>query len=114
MSTQACKLSSGLALDFDPVVLPALQVEVLSGGEKARLALAKFMLTKGTFLVLDEPTNHLDIPSKEMLEEALMKFEGAVIAVSHDRYFLRKIATRVVTVSTPSGRCWPDSCACEH
>ena len=73
---------------------------VLSGGEKARLALAKFMLTQGTFLVLDEPTNHLDIPSKEMLEEALMKFEGAVIAVSHDRYFLRKIATRVVTVSS--------------
>jgi len=58
------------------------------------------MLTQGTFLVLDEPTNHLDIPSKEMLEEALMKFEGAVIAVSHDRYFLRKIATRVVTVSS--------------
>lgn len=74
------------------------KVDVLSGGEKARLALAKFMLTQGTFLVLDEPTNHLDIPSKEMLEEALMKFEGAVIAVSHDRYFLRKIATRVVTV----------------
>ena len=75
------------------------QVDVLSGGEKARLALAKFMLTQGTFLVLDEPTNHLDIPSKEMLEEALVKFEGAVIAVSHDRYFLRKISTRVVTVS---------------
>lgn len=74
------------------------KVDVLSGGEKARLALAKFMLTKGTFLVLDEPTNHLDIPSKEMLEEALMKFDGAVIAVSHDRYFLRKISTRVVTV----------------
>lgn len=72
---------------------------MLSGGEKARLALAKFMLTQGTFLVLDEPTNHLDIPSKEMLEEALMKFEGSVIAVSHDRYFLKKIATRVVTVS---------------
>ena len=81
------------------IISCGLQVEVLSGGEKARLALAKFMLTKGTFLVLDEPTNHLDIPSKEMLEEALMKFEGAVIAVSHDRYFLRKISTRVVTVS---------------
>lgn len=79
---------------------------MLSGGEKARLALAKFMLTRGTFLVLDEPTNHLDIPSKEMLEEALMKFEGAVIAVSHDRYFLRKIATRVVTVSF--GMFWPN------
>lgn len=74
------------------------KAEVLSGGEKARLALAKFMLTKGTLLVLDEPTNHLDIPSKEMLEEALLGFLGAVIAVSHDRYFLRRVATRVVAV----------------
>ena len=87
------------------VYIVVLQVDVLSGGEKARLALAKFMLTKGTFLVLDEPTNHLDIPSKEMLEEALMKFKGAVIAVSHDRYFLRKISTRVVTVSAAC--LWP-------
>ena len=73
-------------------------VAVLSGGEKARLALAKFMLTEGTLLVLDEPTNHLDIPSKETLEEAVRAFEGAVISVSHDRYFLKQIATRVVTV----------------
>jgi hypothetical protein len=78
-----------------------LQVNVLSGGEKARLALAKFMLTQGTLLVLDEPTNHLDIPSKEMLEDALKQFEGSVIAVSHDRYFLRQIATRIVTVGLP-------------
>ena len=70
----------------------------MSGGEKARLALAKFMLTKGTLLVLDEPTNHLDIPSKETLEEAVRNFEGAVIAVSHDRYFLRQIATRIILV----------------
>ncbi len=75
------------------------QVRVLSGGEKARLALAKFMLTPGTLLVLDEPTNHLDIPSKEMLEDALTGFDGAVIAVSHDRYFLRRIATRIIAVS---------------
>eukprot|EP01023_Acetabularia_acetabulum_P062333 TRINITY_DN7661_c0_g5_i1.p1 TRINITY_DN7661_c0_g5~~TRINITY_DN7661_c0_g5_i1.p1 ORF type:complete len:680 (-),score=114.48 TRINITY_DN7661_c0_g5_i1:133-2112(-) len=74
------------------------KVQVLSGGEKARLALAKFMLTKGTLLVLDEPTNHLDIPSKEMLEEAITNFEGSVIAVSHDRYFLKKIATRILQV----------------
>ncbi|KAK9809695.1 hypothetical protein WJX73_005997 [Symbiochloris irregularis] len=74
------------------------KVEVLSGGEKARLALAKFMLSQGTLLVLDEPTNHLDIPSKEMLEEAIINFEGSVLAVTHDRYFLRKIATRIVTV----------------
>lgn len=57
------------------------------------------MMRPGTFLVLDEPTNHLDIPSKEMLEEAITQFEGSLIAVSHDRYFLRKIATRIVTVS---------------
>lgn len=74
------------------------KVSVLSGGEKARLALAKFMLTKGSLLVLDEPTNHLDIPSKETLEGALCEFEGSVVAVSHDRYFLRQIATRVVAV----------------
>ena len=92
------------------------QVRVLSGGEKARLALAKFMLTPGSLLVLDEPTNHLDIPSKEMLEEAIVGFDGAVIAVSHDRYFLRQIATRIVAVRA----CWclsvalTDAAACCH
>ena len=71
-------------------------VKFLSGGEKARLALAKFMVTPANVLLLDEPTNHLDIPSKEMLEEALTNFDGTVIAISHDRYFLRQIATRVL------------------
>jgi ABC-type cobalamin/Fe3+-siderophores transport system ATPase subunit len=59
---------------------------------------------QGTLLVLDEPTNHLDIPSKEMLEEAIRAFEGAVIAVSHDRYFLKQIATRVLLVRRSWGK----------
>lgn len=74
------------------------KVGFLSGGEKARVALALFLVTPATLLVLDEPTNHLDIMSKEMLEEAVKAFEGTVLAVSHDRYFLRQIATRVVDV----------------
>ncbi|KAG0600852.1 hypothetical protein M758_11G066000 [Ceratodon purpureus] len=75
------------------------KVSFLSGGEKARLSLCKFMVTPSTVLVLDEPTNHLDIPSKEMLEEALREYKGTVIAVSHDRYFLRQIVNRVVEVA---------------
>ena len=74
------------------------KVAFLSGGEKARVALALFLVTPATLLVLDEPTNHLDISSKEMLEEAVKTFPGTVLAVSHDRYFLRQIATRVVDV----------------
>eukprot|EP00252_Welwitschia_mirabilis_P009239 TRINITY_DN2163_c0_g2_i1.p1 TRINITY_DN2163_c0_g2~~TRINITY_DN2163_c0_g2_i1.p1 ORF type:complete len:715 (-),score=157.09 TRINITY_DN2163_c0_g2_i1:210-2354(-) len=74
------------------------KVSVLSGGEKARLAFCKFMVTPSTLLILDEPTNHLDIPTKELLEEALREYNGTVIAVSHDRYFLRQIVNRVVEV----------------
>ena len=72
-----------------------VQVGALSGGEKARLALLKLMLSGTNVLVLDEPTNHLDIDSKEVFEDALADFPGTVIAVSHDRYFLNKIATRI-------------------
>ena len=72
------------------------KVGELSGGEKARLAMATFMISKGTLLVLDEPTNHLDIPTKEMLEEGIRHFEGTVMAASHDRYFLKMIANRIL------------------
>ena len=67
----------------------------LSGGEKARLALLKLMMSGSNVLLLDEPTNHLDIDSKEVFEDALLAFPGTVIAVSHDRYFLNKIATKI-------------------
>ena len=75
------------------------KVAVLSGGERARLTIAKLILSKMNLLILDEPTNHLDIGSREALENALEAFEGTVIAVSHDRYFVRKLATRFITLS---------------
>jgi len=74
------------------------KVSALSGGEKARLALCKLMMTPANLLVLDEPTNHLDIPAKEMLEEALRDFNGTVIVVSHDRYFVSQVATQILAV----------------
>ena len=68
----------------------------MSGGERGRLSLAKLMLSEANFLILDEPTNHLDITSKEILEDALNSYEGTVLYVSHDRYFINRTASRIL------------------
>ena len=79
------------------------EVSVLSGGERARLTLAKLILSKMNLLVLDEPTNHLDIDSREALETALEGFDGTIFAVSHDRYFIEKLATRIIEITPGRG-----------
>ena len=71
-------------------------ISTLSGGEKARVALCELMLKKDNFLLLDEPTNHLDLASREVLEDALLDFDGTILAVSHDRYFINKLADRIL------------------
>jgi ATP-binding cassette subfamily F protein 3 len=74
-------------------------VENLSGGEKSRLSLLKLMLSSANFILLDEPTNHLDLPSKEVLEDALLEYDGTIFTISHDRYFLNKVATKILEIS---------------
>lgn len=74
-------------------------VSMLSGGERARLLLAKLSMQNNNFLILDEPTNHLDIDSKEVLEDALIDFDGTLLCVSHDRYFINRVATKVLEIS---------------
>lgn len=73
------------------------EIRVLSGGEKARITFAKLMLSKYNLLFLDEPTNHLDIMSREVLEDALTDFDGTILAVSHDRYFIKKLSSRILS-----------------
>ncbi len=75
------------------------RIDNLSGGERGRMSLAKLMLSESNFLILDEPTNHLDIASKEILEDALNAYEGTVLYVSHDRYFINRTASRILDLS---------------
>jgi ATP-binding cassette subfamily F protein 3 len=82
-------------------------VSMLSGGERARLQIALITLSGANFLLLDEPTNHLDIPSCEVLEDALLEFDGTILAVSHDRYFLDRIVKRIVALDGEGTKIYP-------
>ena len=98
------ELRSTLALflfDADDIQRP---IGTLSGGERARVTLAKLILNKVNLLVLDEPTNHLDVASCEALEDALDAFDGTIVAVSHDRYFINRLATRIIELTPGSER----------
>ena len=92
---QAHALAGRFGFDWDDL---DKKIAPLSGGEKARIQLMKLIGGKSNFLILDEPTNHLDIPAKEKLEEALEAYEGSILFITHDRYFLRRIASRIVVV----------------
>ncbi|MBQ7036896.1 MAG: ABC-F family ATP-binding cassette domain-containing protein [Clostridia bacterium] len=83
------------------------EVGTLSGGERAKVALVRLLLGAPNFLLLDEPTNHLDIGAKEALEDALLSYGGTVLAISHDRYFINKLATKIVTLEKDGLRVYP-------
>lgn len=95
-NTEIRNLLAAFLFTGDDVFKP---IQALSGGEKGRVSLVKLMLSEANFLILDEPTNHLDITSKEILEEALSNYEGTVLYVSHDRYFINKTATRILDLT---------------
>ena len=95
-NTEIRNLLAAFLFTGDDVFKP---IQALSGVEKGRVSLAKLMLSEANFLILDEPTNHLDITSKEILEEALSNYEGTVLYVSHDRYFINKTATRILDLT---------------
>ncbi len=97
--TQIRSLLASLQFKNDDVLQ---EISSLSGGQKGRVMLAKLLLTNANFLILDEPTNHLDILSKEILEDALLHYKGTILFISHDRYFINKIATRIVELK-PDG-----------
>ena len=81
-------------------------VSDLSGGERARVALCRLMLSKCNFLLMDEPTNHLDIPSKEALENALLEYDGTLLMISHDRYFINKLADKIYAIENGTVNCY--------
>jgi len=99
---QAISFLHGLLFRYEDL---HTSIRNLSGGEKSRLQMARLMLTEANFLLLDEPTNNLDIASTEVLEEALDEFEGTVLAVSHDRYFLDKIVSKIVAIDNDGQVC---------
>jgi ATP-binding cassette subfamily F protein 3 len=99
----AVRLLMRFLFDYEQIRRP---VKTLSGGERTRLAFLGLMQDGPNCLVLDEPTNHLDIDSIEVLEDALERFDGTVVAVSHDRYFLDRIADRIVHVADGAVRAY--------